>query len=187
MLPLASCEISLNVDYKKLLEEKLKLNSRRIYAIYSGLFGGIIILIVFVLWIADYNIDNINPEFLHAFEVVMIPALLLYTYFLFKDIRTDIVELKKEIAYNKCNKITFQARRFYHAMINKYLLFYPQRENMYIEVSPLDYNFIEDGETLQLITSIKSSEIICLQKENGKIIRAFDFSFRNSKTPRLTS
>jgi len=163
----------------------LKINSRRIYSIYSGFFGGAVILIVLVLWIADYNINNINPQFLHAFELVMVPALLLYTFFLAKDIRTDIIELKKEIENNKCNKISFQARRFYHAMINKYLLFYPGREDVYIEVSPLDYNFIEDGETLYLITSVISSEIICLQKENGKIIRAFDFSFRTSRVPRL--
>ncbi|WP_282332414.1 hypothetical protein [Pinibacter soli] len=98
--------------------------------------------------------------------------------------RTDVIELKKDIRNNKCKKLAFQAHKFYHALVNKYLLDYPGKEHMYIEVSPDDFNIIGDSETLYLITPIISSEIICLQKENGEIIRAFDFSFRNDRIPK---
>jgi|GEM_PF-2146336 len=176
MLPQASSEIGMNEGQKALLIEKLQWQKRSIFSRYAFFYGVVIIMLALLLHRVEHlaDISAYGWGIISAFSG---PFFCLFTFYLVRDIRRDISPLKKDISCAKCWQHHFVVHKYYHALIKKYLLFYPGKEDEYIEVSPEDFNRIIEGESLNLVTS-QSDEIICLQRDNGEIIRAFDFSFK---------
>jgi hypothetical protein len=171
----ASSEIGMSNEHKTLLVEKLQWSKRSIFSRYAMFYGSVIILLAWVFSkVSPSNISVYGWEILSAFSL---PFLSIFTFFLRRDIRRDVSPLKKDISCAKCWQHHFAAHKYYHPLVKKYLLFYPGKEDEYIEVSPDDFAKLLEGEDLNLVTS-QSDEIICLQRSNGEIIRAFDFDFK---------
>jgi hypothetical protein len=178
MLPKASSEIAMDEEHKALLVEKLQWSQRSIFSRYALFYGAVIVTVAGLLYRA--GIERISEISIYGWEVISafsLPFLGIFTFFLVRDIRRNVLPLKKDISCAKCWQYHFAAHKYYHALINKYLLFYPGKDDEYIEVSPDDFDKILDGEDLNLVTS-QSDETICLQRENGEIIRAFGFDFK---------
>ncbi|MBV4359744.1 hypothetical protein [Pinibacter aurantiacus] len=176
MLQQASSEIRMNEDHKGLLVEKLQWSKRTIFSRYACFYGAVIFILALLL----NKVKHLSDISMYGWEIISafsLPFLSIFTFFLVRDIRRDVIPLKKDISCAKCWQHHFVAQKYYHALIKKYLLFYPGKEDEYIEVSPEDFDKLIEGEYLNLVTS-QSDEIICLQRDNGEIIRAFDFSFK---------
>jgi hypothetical protein len=102
---------------------------------------------------------------------------LLFFGFFFKDFRRLILPFIKEAKMNKKVCCSFLARKYHDPLYDKRLLFYPGKENVYIEVSPEDFDATSNGQELALEVAAVTGEVLALKCGERVFKEPEEFSF----------
>lgn len=123
------------------------------------------------------NNDMTMSEYNLVFWVTALVLGGIFSFFLIRDYRRRIIPLQKEMrsAIKYC--IPFSARKYKDPLYNKCLLFYPGKEDFYIEVAQEDFDEIRNGEDMLLEASCITGEVLLLKSENRTCKYASEFSF----------
>ncbi|HWK02707.1 MAG TPA: hypothetical protein VNS58_03710 [Puia sp.] len=100
-----------------------------------------------------------------------------FLLFLVRDYRRRVIPLKKEMLSAKKYCIPFVARKYKDPLYNKCLLFYPGKEDFYIEIPEKDFDAIRNGENMQLEAACITGEVLLVRSESITCEQASEFSF----------
>jgi hypothetical protein len=104
---------------------------------------------------------------------------LLFLGFMIRDFRRMILPFIKEMKRNEKSCYSFIARKYLDPFYDKRLLFYPGREDMYIEISKDDFEVTGNGEQLQLEVGCVTGEVLALRSSERVFKEAAEFSFKD--------
>ena len=101
----------------------------------------------------------------------------IFLFFLIRDYRRRILPLQREMQSATKYCIPFYARKYKDPLYNKCLLFYPGKEDYYIEIPQDDFDAISNGENMHLEAACVTGEVLLLRSENRVCKQASEFSF----------
>ncbi|HTR28501.1 MAG TPA: hypothetical protein VMH27_04485 [Puia sp.] len=104
---------------------------------------------------------------------------LLFLGFMIRDFRRMILPFIKEFKRNEKRCYSFPARKYLDPIYDKRLLFYPGKEDVYIEVAPEDFDVIGNSEQLQLEVGSVTGEVLRLGDGSRVFSGAKEFSFKD--------
>jgi hypothetical protein len=116
-------------------------------------------------------------DFATVFPFFAIFFAALFLGFLIRDFRRMILPFLQEekLATKRC--CTFNAKKYHDPLYDKRLLFYPDKDNYYIQVCATDFDAIANGEELYLEVAMVTGEVLVL-RSSGLVFRApEEFSF----------
>ena len=100
-----------------------------------------------------------------------------FLFFAIRDFRRLILPFHKEAQTGKKNCFGFYAKKYQDPFTDKCLLFYPGKEDLYIEVCKEDFESIGNGENLYLEVASVTGEVLSL-KSGDRIFKApAEFSY----------
>jgi hypothetical protein len=100
-----------------------------------------------------------------------------FLFFMIRDFRRLILPFHKEAQTGKKNCFGFYAKKYQDPFTDKCLLFYPGKEDLYIEVCKEDFESIGNGENLYLEVASVTGEVLSL-KSGDRIFKApAEFSY----------
>ena len=126
-----------------------------------------------------------GSDYLHIYEIVALFFGSVFLYFTIRDYRRLVLPLQKDLARGECFCCSFLARKYDDPVYGKHLLFFPDKEDWYIDLSQDDFNSIANGEELSLYTAAVSGEVLTLSVGERPLTSATLFSFKDMPTPRL--
>ena len=100
-----------------------------------------------------------------------------FLFFVIKDFRRLILPFFKEVRNDTKYCHAFLSRKYLDPLYGKCLLFYPDRENFYIEISPEDFDSIGNGEDLYLEVASVTGEVLYLKSGDRVFKEPAEFSF----------
>jgi hypothetical protein len=118
-----------------------------------------------------------KEQFRTVFAIFAACFATLFLVFLIKDFRRMILPFLKEAKMDKKICCSFVARKYHDPLYDKRLLFYPGRENVYIEICPEDFDAIGNGEELQLEVGGVTGEVLVLKCPGRVFKEPTEFSF----------
>jgi hypothetical protein len=101
----------------------------------------------------------------------------LFLFFAMKDYRRLIRPFHRELAQRNKYRLWFEARKYLDPLYGKCLLFYPDKENLYIQVNKDDFESIGDGEELRLEVAAVTGEVLSLRSGRRDFYQPEEFSF----------
>ena len=110
----------------------------------------------------------------------------LFLFFVVRDFKKILLPQYKDLLSGNKYSTSFYARKYADPIYNKRMLFYPGKENLYIELSPEEYDKISDGQLLQLEYACLSGEILSLKSEDSVFLTAAEFSFSDMPAPKFS-
>lgn len=120
-----------------------------------------------------------KSEFVAVFPFFAAFFGLIFFGFMIRDFRRMILPFLKESKRNEKSCYSFVARKYHDPIYDKWLLFYPGKEDMYIEVSREDFDRIGNGEQLQLEVGCVTGEVLALRSGSIAFSAAKEFSFKD--------
>jgi len=117
---------------------------------------------------AEFN--TVFPYFAAVFAVV-------FLIFVVKDFRRLILPFIREARTNTKYCHAFVAKKYHDPFYDKYLLFYPDKEDFYISVCPEDFNSIGNGEDMYLEVASVTGEVLYLKSPDREFKDPEEFSF----------
>lgn len=124
-----------------------------------------------------YTIKRSDKQFAVVYPYFAIFFGTIFLIFMIKDFRRLILPFFKEAKLSKKYCFEFAARKYQDILYNKCLLFYPDKENLYIEVTKEDFENIGNGEELYLETACITGEVLALKSANRVFTDPVEFSF----------
>jgi hypothetical protein len=118
-----------------------------------------------------------QSDYMHVYWIVASFFGSVFLYFLIRDFRRMVLPLEKEMRQGHKYCHTFFARKYKDPIYNKCLLFYPGKENLYIEMSPADFDSIGNGQQLHLESACITGEVLSLKGDGRIYSSATEFSF----------
>lgn len=100
-----------------------------------------------------------------------------FLFFVIKDFRRLVLPFFREALNDTKYCQSFLSRKYLDPIYNKCLLFYPDRENFYIEVCPEDFDSIGNGEDLYLEVASVTGEVLYLKSGDRVFKEPAEFSF----------
>jgi hypothetical protein len=100
-----------------------------------------------------------------------------FLFFAIKDFRRLILPFHREAQSDKKNCISFTAKKYLDPFYDKCLLFYPDKENLYIEVCKEDFESIGNGEELYLEVASVTGEVLFLKSAGRAFNAPAEFSY----------
>jgi hypothetical protein len=94
-----------------------------------------------------------------------------------RDFRRLVLPFQREARTGQKYCVGFVARKYLDILYGKHLLFYPGKDNIYIEVSKEDFESICDGEELYLETACVTGEVLALKCGDRVFKDPEEFSF----------
>ena len=149
--------------------------------LYVPLFLGLVY--VYYKYLPEYREYPVKFEelsrtdFTHVFYVFAAVFGVIFIVFLVKDFRRLILPLGKELKINEKISFSFFARKYEDPIFRKCLIFYPGKEDVYIEMDPDEFKTIQNGQPLYLETGFVTGEILLLRSETQRFKSADEFSF----------
>src|SRR5258708_28791351 len=101
----------------------------------------------------------------------------LFLGFAVRDYRRLILPFQRELRQGKKNCFAFAARKYLDPIYGNYLLFYPDKEDLYIAVDKDDFESISNGDKLRLEVAAVTGEVLSLRSENRDFYKPEEFSF----------
>jgi len=118
-----------------------------------------------------------GTDYDHVYYIIAAFFGSIFLYFLIRDFRRMVLPLEKEMRLGNKYCDTFFARKYKDPIYNKCLLFYPGKEDLYIEISQEDFDSVGNGEQLQLESACITGEVLCLKSGEKVFSTATEFSF----------
>ena len=100
-----------------------------------------------------------------------------FLWFTIRDFRRLVLPFQREAQSDTKLCHAFNARKYLDPIYNKCLLFYPGKENLYIEVCQEDFEAIGNGEDLYLEVASVTGEVLFLKSGNRVFKEPAEFSF----------
>jgi hypothetical protein len=100
-----------------------------------------------------------------------------FLFFMTKDFRRLILPFQKEVKLGKKYCLVFPAKKYQDILYGKCLLFYPDKDNLYIEVAKEDFEAIGNGEELYLETACITGEVLTVKSASRVFKSPAEFSF----------
>lgn len=97
--------------------------------------------------------------------------------FLIKDFRRLVLPFLREEKLDKKRCLSFSAKKYHDPLYDKRLLFYPDKDNYYIEVRPDDFDAIGNGDELYLEVASVTGEVLTLKASERVFKDPEEFSF----------
>ena len=184
MLPTAPTEIRSLSPADKVILQKLKGKAWfTLLRLYVPLFLGLVYVYI------EFKPGQ-GPTYLHGRPVhiskgdfaVVFPFFAgffaaLFLGFLIRDFRRMILPFLREEKRDTKRCCTFTAKKYHDPLYDKRLLFYPDKENYYIQVCAADFDAISNGEELYLEVAAVTGEVLTL-RSSGMVFRdPEEFSF----------
>jgi hypothetical protein len=116
-------------------------------------------------------------DYTHVYEVFAVVFGTIFLIFLIKDFRRLILPLGNELNANQKSCCTFFARKYHDPVFNKCLIFYPAKADVYIEMDPDEFQFVQNGQVLYLETGSVTGEILLLKSETREFKTADEYKF----------
>ncbi len=116
-------------------------------------------------------------DYTHVYEVFAAVFGTIFLIFLIKDFRRLILPLGRELKANEKICLNFLARKYVDPVFNKCLIFYPNKEDVYIEMDPNEFKSVQNGQQLYLETGSVTGEILLLKSDDLDFKNADEFSF----------
>jgi hypothetical protein len=101
----------------------------------------------------------------------------IFLIFVIKDFRRLILPYIREARANTKYCHAFIARKYHDPIYDKYLLFYPEREDFYIQICADDFNSIGNGEDMYLEVASVTGEVLYLKSPDRVFKDPEEFSF----------
>ena len=124
-----------------------------------------------------YTIKRNDKSFAVVYPYFAIFFGAIFLFFMIKDFRRLILPFFKEKKSGKKYCLEFAARKYQDILYDKCLLFYPGKENLYIEVAKEDFENIANGEQLYLETACITGEVLAMKSGNRVFKNPLEFSF----------
>jgi hypothetical protein len=118
-----------------------------------------------------------RTDYTHVFEVFVAVFGTIFLFFLIKDFRRMILPFRSELRANKKYCLNFFAKKYVDPIFNKCLLFFPGKEDVYIEMDLNEFQSIFDGQSLYLETGFVTGEILLLKSDTREFKSADEFRF----------
>ena len=128
-----------------------------------------------VLQIKKSKITREEFDQVYPFLVVIFGGIFLF--FAIKDFRRLILPFVREARTNTKYCHSFVAKKYHDPFSDRYLLFYPDKEDIYIEVCPEDFNSIDNGEDMYLEVASVTGEVLYLKSPEREFKDPEEFSF----------
>jgi hypothetical protein len=116
-------------------------------------------------------------DYTHVYEIFAAVFGTIFLIFLIKDFKRLILPLGRELKANEKIWLNFLARKYQDPIFNKSLIFYPGKEDVYIEMDPDEFQSVQNGQQLYLETGSVTGEILSLKSETRDFKTADEFSF----------
>jgi hypothetical protein len=116
-------------------------------------------------------------DYTHVYYVFAAVFGTIFLIFLIKDFRRLILPLGRELKANEKICFSFFARKYEDPIFNKCLIFYPGKEDVYIEMDPNEFQSVQNDQPLYLETGSVTGEILLLKSETRNFKTADEFSF----------
>jgi hypothetical protein len=100
-----------------------------------------------------------------------------FLFFVIRDFRRLILPFFTEARNDTKYCRAFLSRKYLDPLYGKCLLFYPDRENYYIEICPEDFDSIGNGEDLYLEVASVTGEVLYLKSGDRVFKEPAEFSF----------
>ena len=99
--------------------------------------------------------------------------------FAVKDYRRLIAPLRREMRQGSKYCFSFAARKYVDPLYDKFLVFYPGKDELYIAVNKDDFESISDGEELKLEVAAVTGEVLALRSAHRDFYQPEEFSFKD--------
>jgi hypothetical protein len=130
--------------------------------------------------------DMSLADYLLVYIIVAVFFGSVFLFFVIRDFKRILLPQYKDLRSGNKYSTSFFARKYADPIYNKRMLFYPGKENFYIELSIDEYDKISDGESLQLEYARLSGEILSLKNNDTIFFTAAEFSFSDMPAPKLS-
>ena len=124
-----------------------------------------------------YTIKRGDTSFAVVYPYFAIFFGAIFLFFMIKDFRRLILPFFKEAKSGRKYCFEFVARKYQDILYDKCLLFYPDKDNLYIEVAKEDFENIGNGEALYLETACITGEVLALKSGDRIFKNPSEFSF----------
>ena len=101
----------------------------------------------------------------------------LFLGFMIRDFRRMILPFLREAKMGQKTCCSFAAKKYHDPLYDKRLLFYPNKDNYYIEISPEDFDATGNGEELYLEIARMTGEVLLLRSADREFKAPAEFSF----------
>lgn len=101
----------------------------------------------------------------------------IFLIFFIKDYRRLILPFLREARMNLKYCHEFVAKKYHDPFYDRYLLFYPDKEDIYIEICSEDFNSIGNGEDMYLEVASVTGEVLYLKSPDRVFKDPEEFSF----------
>jgi hypothetical protein len=128
------------------------------------------VLIIRKARITRYDFDHTFPYFALVFGSI-------FLFFVIKDFRRLILPFIREARSNTKYCHAFIARKYHDPIYDNYLLFYPDKEDLYIKICSEDFNSIGNGEDMYLEVASVTGEVLFLKSPDRAFKDPEEFSF----------
>ena len=116
-------------------------------------------------------------DYTHVYDLFAAVFGTIFLIFLIKDFKRLILPLGGELKANAKTCLSFLARKYEDPIFNKCLIFYPGKEDVYIEMGADEFQSIQNGQHLYLETGSVTGEILLLKSETRDFKTADEYSF----------
>jgi hypothetical protein len=123
------------------------------------------------------SIKYTAAQFKTVFPIFSAVFAAVFLFFTIKDFRRLILPFFREIQSDTKYCHAFFARKYLDPIYNKCLLFYPDRDDFYIEVRPEDFDAIGNGDKLYLEVASVTGEVLFLKSDDRVFKDPMEFSF----------
>jgi hypothetical protein len=124
-----------------------------------------------------HSLSYSKEQFQTVFPIFAAFFGLVFLIFLIKDFGRLILPFLREAKIDKKRCCRFQARKYYDPFYDKRLLFYPDKDNYYIQVCPEDFDATANGEELHLEVASITGEVLSLKSAGRTFTDPAEFSF----------
>jgi hypothetical protein len=160
-----------------------KLRDKALFT-YLRLYLPLFLLLVYVYYemqpgntFRGHRLNYTKDEFSQVYPWFALFFGLVFLFFSIRDFQRMILPFIKEMKWQRKNCLIFTARKYHDQIYDKRLLFYPGKENVYIEVGQKDFDAIGNGESLQLEVGCVTGEVLSLQSQGRVFKEPTEFSF----------
>jgi hypothetical protein len=150
-----------------------------ILSVKYSLFFVLLLVLLYSAQSGTIRIRSVSPEDIRLMLSVFVCFFVISLVgFLINDYIAGMRPFEKELKQAKKLCYTFPAQKYYDPIYKHYLLFYPDKEDVYINVDKECFDQIENGAELHMEVTPVTGSILLLQSDRLKICKASEYRFR---------
>jgi hypothetical protein len=162
--------------------QSLKSIQRRKLLVLAGKYSLFFVLLVLVFYSipsGSIRIRDVKPEDISlALTLFAVFFALSLIGFMVNDYVAGMRPFQKELQQAQKTCYHFTARKYFDPIYKHYLLFYPDKEDVYINIDKECFDKIEEDEELYMEVTPVTGYILLLRSDRFQVERASEYRFR---------